>query len=65
MLYVLIAILCAGVGTRFGYYLKEKEIEEGSLVEALVPEELEKGINRSIRIINISKRIWIKEVTIS
>ena len=46
MLYVLVAILCAGVGTRFGYYLKEKEIEEGSLVEALVPEELEKGINK-------------------
>ena len=46
MLYVLAVILSAAVGTRFGYYLKEKEIEEGSLVEALVPEELEKGINK-------------------
>ena len=45
MLYILVAILCAGVGTRFGYYLKEKEIEEGSLVEALVPESVEQGIN--------------------
>ena len=45
MLYILIGILCAGVGVRYGYWLKEKEIEEGSLIEALVPENVEKGIN--------------------
>ena len=47
MLYVFAVILSLGIGTRFGYWLKEKEIEEGSLVEALVPEELEKGINKA------------------
>ena len=46
MLYILTLLIGLGVGTRFGYYLKNKEIEEGSLVEALVPEELEKGINK-------------------
>ena len=45
MLYIVVGLLCAGVGTRFGYWLKEQEIEEGSLVEALVPEPVEKSIN--------------------
>ena len=45
MLYVFAVILSLAIGTRFGYWLKEKEIEEGSLVEALVPEPVEKSIN--------------------
>ena len=45
MLYVFAVILSLGIGARFGYWLKEKEIEEGSLVEALVPEPIEKSIN--------------------
>ena len=45
MLYVFAVILSLGIGARFGYWLKEKEIEEGSLVEALVPEPVEKSIN--------------------
>ena len=46
MLYVFAVILSLGIGARFGYWLKEKEIEEGSLIEALVPEEAERAINR-------------------
>ena len=45
MLYAFIVILCLGIGTAFGYWVKEKEIEEGSLLEALVPEPVEKSIN--------------------
>ena len=45
MLYVFAVILSLGIGARFGYWLKEQEIEEGSLVEALVPESVEKSIN--------------------
>ena len=46
MLYLFAVVFSLCVGGVFGYKLKEKEIEEGSLVEALVPEELEKGINK-------------------
>ena len=45
MLYVFAVIISLGFGTAFGYWLREKEIEEGSLVEALVPESVEKSIN--------------------
>ena len=49
MLYIVVGLLCAGVGTRFGYWLKEKEIED-ELVPSVEEQDifeadLDKGSN--------------------